>query len=125
MQYINIGKYSSAQLACILDITRTLSSVSPVCLIIVNTELKTVCCSENIICCLTFEPCQRFSHLPQSDRSLLHVLQGHYSVCCCRVFLQRDYILLQLTADTNKMHKGKYKGFRVEKRESNFATIIG
>ncbi len=74
--------------------------------------------SENIICCRTFQPCQRFSHLPQSHRSLLHILQGHHSVCCCWVLLQGDYILLQLTAESNKMHHK----FGVE-RESSFPAI--
>lgn len=69
---------------------------------------------ENSICYLTFEPCQRFPHLPQSHSSLLHVLQGHYSVCRCRLFLQWNYILLQLTAETNKMHNGKGEEFRAE-----------
>lgn len=73
--------------------------------------------SENIICCLTFEPRQRFSHLPQSHCSLLHVLQGHNSVCCCWVFLQRHYKLLQIAA--NK--KAKWKGQRPLSWETEFS----
>lgn len=61
-----------------------------------------------LFCCLTFEPRQRFSHLPQSHCSLLHVLQGHNSVCCCWVFLQRHYKLLQITAEANR--NAQWKG---------------
>ena len=55
------------------------------------------------LCRLTFESCQRLSHLPQCDRSLLHVLQGHHSLCWGQIFLQCNYILLQLTADKMKI----------------------